>query len=67
MTHNGKNERIKRRYARYLKDAKRKSEATMRLPTGMPVEVFIETPPRTVLYYLTRPLTDQVRKAFREK
>ena len=29
MNHNGKNERIKRRYVRYLKDAKRKSEATI--------------------------------------
>ena len=29
MNHNGKNERIKRRYSRYLKEAKRKSEATI--------------------------------------
>src|SRR5215207_787281 len=34
MNHNGKNERIKRRYARYLKDAKRKSETTIDAALG---------------------------------
>jgi HlyD family secretion protein len=39
---------------------------TVRLIPGMPVESFIETTPRTVLTYLTKPLTDQVMRAFRE-
>ncbi len=38
----------------------------LRLVPGMPVEAFIETSPRTVLSFLTKPLTDQVRKTFRE-
>ena len=33
---------------------------------GMPVEAFLQTGTRTVLSYLTRPLTDQLRRAFRE-
>lgn len=33
---------------------------------GMPVESFIQTAERTVLSYLTKPLTDHVFKAFRE-
>lgn len=33
---------------------------------GMPVESFIQTQERTVLSYLTKPLTDHVFKAFRE-
>jgi len=31
----------------------------------MPVESFIQTEERTVLSYLTKPLTDQALKAFR--
>jgi HlyD family secretion protein len=38
----------------------------LRLVAGMPVEAFVQTPPRTILSYLTKPLVDQVRKAFRE-
>ena len=38
-----------------------------RLVPGMPVEAFIQTPSRTVLSYLTRPLADQVGKTFRER
>ena len=34
---------------------------------GMPVEVFIVTGDRTVLSYLTRPLTDQIMHTFRER
>ena len=34
---------------------------------GMPVEAFIETSPRTALSYLTKPLTDQFERAFRER
>jgi len=32
---------------------------------GMPVEVFIKTSPRTVVSYLTKPLREQVDRAFR--
>jgi len=35
-------------------------------PAGMPVEAFIKTTDRTVLSYLTKPLSDQVVKAWRE-
>jgi HlyD family secretion protein len=33
---------------------------------GMPVETFIETTPRTMLSYLTKPFSDQLQKAFRD-
>jgi HlyD family secretion protein len=33
---------------------------------GMPVEAFIQTESRTLLSYLLKPLSDQVRRAFRE-
>lgn len=36
------------------------------LMPGMPVEAFIRTGDRSVMSYLTKPLTDQVRRAFRE-
>src|SRR3954447_10660150 len=39
----------------------------VKLVPGMPVEGFIQTGERTVLSYLTKPLTDQALKAFREK
>jgi HlyD family secretion protein len=39
----------------------------LRLVPGMPVESFIQTSPRTVMSYLTRPLHDQLARAFREK
>jgi HlyD family secretion protein len=35
--------------------------------SGMPVEAFIQTEERTMLSYLLKPLTDQARRAFREK
>jgi HlyD family secretion protein len=38
-----------------------------KLVPGMPVEVFIQTSERTVLSYLTKPLTDQAERAFRER
>jgi HlyD family secretion protein len=38
-----------------------------KLVPGMPVEAFIETSPRTALSYLTKPLTDQFERAFRER
>jgi HlyD family secretion protein len=37
------------------------------LVPGMPVEVFISTEKRTVVTYLTKPLTDQLTRAFRER
>ncbi|NHF74387.1 HlyD family type I secretion periplasmic adaptor subunit [Paracoccus xiamenensis] len=36
------------------------------LRPGMPVEVFIETQPRTILSYLVKPMVDQIQHAFRE-
>lgn len=33
---------------------------------GMPIEAFLETGERSVLNYLTKPLTDQLQRAFRE-
>ena len=37
------------------------------LVSGMPVEAFLKTTDRTVLSYLTKPLTDQLNQAFREE
>jgi HlyD family secretion protein len=37
----------------------------LKLVPGMPVEAFIQTGSRTILSYLTKPLTDQMFKAFR--
>jgi len=39
----------------------------LKLVPGMPAEVFIQTPSRTLLSYLNKPMEDQVMKAFREK
>lgn len=39
----------------------------VRLVPGMPAEVFIRTDQRTVLSYFVKPLSDQVRRAFRER
>jgi HlyD family secretion protein len=39
----------------------------LKLLPGMPVDAFIQTGNRTVLSYLTKPLRDQVVKAFRER
>ncbi len=41
--------------------------AGQRLVPGMPVEAFIQTGDRTVLSYLTKPLTDQVARAWKER
>lgn len=38
-----------------------------RLLPGMPVEVFLTTAERSMLSYLTKPLSDQIHRAFREK
>ena len=37
-----------------------------KLIPGMPVEAFLQTGERSVLSYLTKPMTDQLRRAFRE-
>ena len=39
----------------------------VRLVPGMPVEAFMQLGDRTVLSYLTKPLTDQIAKAWRER
>jgi HlyD family secretion protein len=39
----------------------------LKLVPGMPVEAFVETSSRTALSYLTKPLTDQFERAFRER
>jgi membrane fusion protein, type I secretion system len=39
----------------------------LKLVPGMPVEAFLRTEDRTMLSYLLKPLTDQARRAFREK
>jgi HlyD family secretion protein len=39
----------------------------VKLVPGMPAEVFIKTYDRTVLSYFTKPLADQVARAFRER
>jgi len=39
----------------------------MRLVPGMPVDAFIRTHERTLISYLMKPLTDQAKRAFREK
>ncbi len=38
-----------------------------RIQPGMPVEAFIQTGDRTVITYLTKPLSDQMMRAFRER
>lgn len=37
----------------------------LKIIPGMPVETFVQTGSRTVMSYLTKPLTDQVMRAFR--
>lgn len=39
----------------------------VKLVPGMPVESFIQTPPRRVLSFLVQPLRDQLERAFRER
>jgi HlyD family secretion protein len=39
----------------------------VRLVPGMPVETFVQTGDRTVISYLAKPFTDQLKRAFREK
>lgn len=53
--------------ARIEMPADAQSKVPVALVPGMPVEVFVATPERTVLSYLVKPLVDQVMHAFREK
>jgi HlyD family secretion protein len=39
----------------------------VKLVPGMPVETFVQTGDRTVISYLAKPFTDQLKRAFREK
>lgn len=50
-----------------LAQGERARLGTLKLVPGMPVEGFIQTGARTVLSYLTKPLTDHLKKAFREE
>jgi HlyD family secretion protein len=43
-----------------------KKAGNVTLVPGMPVEVFIQTGPRSVLSYLIKPMSDQITRAFRE-
>ena len=47
--------------------ASREKIRDLDLLPGMPVEVFISTGARTALSYLSKPITDQFRRAFREQ
>lgn len=39
---------------------------TLKLVPGMPAEVFIRTQERTALSYFVKPISDQMKRAFRE-
>jgi HlyD family secretion protein len=39
----------------------------VKLVPGMPIEVFLQTSPRTVLSYLMKPISDQVSRVFKEE
>ncbi len=39
----------------------------LKLVPGMPVDVFVQTSPRTIVSYVVRPFHDQIVKAFRER
>ena len=48
-------------------EAERARLGGVRLVPGMPVEAFLQIGERSVLSYLTKPLTDQIAKAWRER
>jgi HlyD family secretion protein len=50
-----------------LKPDQVKRLAGAKLVPGMPVDVFIQTPSRTVLAYLIKPLKEQAERAFKER
>jgi membrane fusion protein, type I secretion system len=39
----------------------------LRIVPGMPVESFVQSSPRTVMSFLTKPFHDQISRAFRER
>jgi membrane fusion protein, type I secretion system len=41
--------------------------AGLRLVSGMPAEIFVQTGSRTMLSYLLKPITDQLHRAFNER
>jgi HlyD family secretion protein len=41
--------------------------AGLQLVSGMPAEVFVQTGSRTMMSYLLKPITDQLRRAFNER
>jgi len=49
-----------------ISDAEFQKLDNVRLSVGMPVEVFIQTGERTILNYIIRPLSDQLKRALRE-
>jgi HlyD family secretion protein len=49
-----------------MDDKSRKLVGDLKLVPGMPAEVYIATGDRTALSYLTKPLQDQMNRAFRE-
>lgn len=53
--------------ARISLEPAQKRRLGQKLLPGMPVEAFIHTDDRTVLSYLTKPFTDQMSRAFRER
>jgi membrane fusion protein, type I secretion system len=50
-----------------LPDEERRRLAGLQLVSGMPAEVFLQTGSRTMLTYLLKPITDQLRRAFVER
>ncbi len=50
-----------------LNEGEEKRLGDKRLVPGMPAEVFIRTGERTVISYLVKPLSDQLRRTFREQ
>lgn len=49
-----------------ISPASLKAWPELKLRAGMPAEIFIETGSRTMLSYLTKPLRDQLARAFRD-
>jgi HlyD family secretion protein len=50
-----------------LSEDERRRLADLQLVPGMPAEVFMQTGSRTMMSYLLKPLTDQMRRAFVEQ
>jgi membrane fusion protein, type I secretion system len=50
-----------------LSEEERRRMAGLQLVPGMPAEVFMQTGSRTMMNYLLKPLTDQMRRAFVEQ